>query len=140
MASMAAMPVFRGGYAQDEVIGEPLDALLPLQARAPHRAHVEGFVAGNVTAKRMGIRNEVLGRRKSGELFPAGASISKLALDGHVVSTAIVRDLSAQKDAEAALEQSRAQLRHSQKMEAIGRLAGGIAHDFNNLLTGHEPA
>jgi PAS domain S-box-containing protein len=140
------------GYRSIEILGQPLDLLLPKHLAEPHRGHLAVFAQAPETARRMGERREIFGRRKDGAEFPAEASISKLEQNGKHIFTAILRDVSERKEAEEAVRrlnleleqrvQERTaelarvgqQLLHVQKIEAIGQLAGGIAHDFNTRI------
>ncbi|MBI4541290.1 MAG: PAS domain S-box protein [Gemmatimonadetes bacterium] len=92
------------GYAAEEVLGKPLDILIPDGQRGVHRRHVATFGDLPVVARRMGERREIAGLRKSGEAFPAEASISKVEVGGERIFTVVLRDITERKRHEEAQE------------------------------------
>ena len=92
------------GYSAAEAIGQPLQILLPEGVRRRHSEHVREFATSSTDARRMGERSAISGRRKSGEVFPAEASISKAKVDGQWMFTVILRDATERRRTEAALQ------------------------------------
>ena len=75
--------------------------------------------------------------RKDGTRFWASVVIDPILDEkGSLIGFAkITRDITEKKRAQEELEEARAALFQSQKLQALGELTGGIAHDFNNLMT-----
>ena len=88
------------GYTAAEMIGSPLDILIPARFRAGHARHVADFAAGGESARLMGHRREVSGLRKNGQEFPAEASISKIGKPGERLFTVVLRDVTDRRQAE----------------------------------------
>ena len=87
------------GYTADELRGRSVNLLLPNRLRKAHRPHVTEFGQSTNTAHLMHERRPLVGRRKSGEEFPAQASVYKLSHRGEITFTTILRDLTAESEA-----------------------------------------
>ncbi len=86
-------------YSAQEVIGQPVEMLLPERYRAQHAQSVGSFAVGKVDTNRlMGNEREVWGRRKSGEEFPSEAIISRHSVDGRTILTVVNRDITERKE------------------------------------------
>jgi len=82
------------GYPAQELIGQPLNMLIPEPYHDTHHRHVSRFAGSSDSAHLMHARQHVTGRRRDHSLFPAEASIVKGKRDGKQMLVAILRDVS----------------------------------------------
>ena len=115
------------GYQREDLLGQPMDILVPERLREKCLEYRTTFLRGPHKPS-MGATLEIYGLRRDGSEFPVEIKLSLLETEEGLWGCAAIRDLTERRK----LEQ---QFRQAQKMESIGTLAGGIAHDFNNLLT-----
>ena len=113
------------GYTAAEAIGQPITLIA-----APERLEEMPQILERIKQGERVEHYETLRRTKEGQVVQVSLTVSPIHdASGRIIGASkIARDITA-------LRRLEEQLRHAQKMEALGTLAGGIAHDFNNILT-----
>ena len=121
------------GCSAEEIVGEHFSRFYTEE----DRARGEPQFALETALREGKYEREAWRVRKDGSLFWANVVLDPIFDESgkHVGFAKITRDATERKKAEEQLEETRAALAQSQKLQALGELTGGIAHDFNNLLT-----
>ena len=120
-------------YARTELLGQPLEVLLPERIRAGHRGHRAGYFT-EPRVRPMGIGLDLSGRRRDGTEFPVEISLSHVVSVEGGLAIAFITDITERKRVEAQLQRQREVLYQNEKLAALGTMAAGIAHEMNNPL------
>ena len=93
------------GYSRGELIGHPVERLIPARFHGTHRRHRSRYTAQPRT-RSMGAALQLFGRHKDGDEFPVEVSLSSIAVEGESLVISTIRDVTERKALEAALRES----------------------------------
>ena len=114
------------GYSRHELLGQPVEVLVPESFRAAHVGDRQRFFSASST-RQMGKGRELFGRRKDGSEFPIEIGLNPVNAPEGIHVLASVIDITERKR----LEQ---QLRRTERIAELGTLASGMAHEIGTPM------
>lgn len=130
--SAAAEAMF--GYAEADVIGENVSALMPSPDRERHDSYLGRYLKTG-ERKIIGIGRVTTARHRDGTTFPIDLHIGETRIGDQRVFTGFIRDLTERQETELRLHDLQSSLAHVSRVTAMGTLATSIAHELNQPLT-----
>ncbi|WP_108958869.1 PAS domain S-box protein [Leptospira ellinghausenii] len=118
------------GYESKEIMGKPLDQLIPESFRKQHDKHIDQFGETGVSRRAMGALGQISGLRFNGEEFPIEASISQISVNGEALYTVILRDVSVR-----TISESRIQRLLHEKENILKEIHHRVKNNMSSLFT-----
>jgi two-component system sensor kinase FixL len=122
------------GYKRDELVGQPVEMLVPERFRSHHASFREGYF-GDAQARPMGAGRELFGQCKDGSEVPIEIDLNPVHTSKGLCVLASIIDISERKLAELEAARQRHELAHLSRVIMLGALSGSLAHELNQPLT-----
>jgi two-component system, LuxR family, sensor kinase FixL len=122
------------GYAEGDMVGENVRALMPEPYAKEHDGYMQHYHATG-EKRIIGVDRVVVGRRKDGTTFPMKLAVSEMKSGDDVFYTGFIRDLSEREASAARYEEAQSELARLSRLTELGEMASTLAHELNQPLS-----